>query len=87
MSTILEDHLKQGSVVNLKLDNMKNNKSKMYKAIHSLRKQYVRGGVNIDTRNRTIYYEYQKEENIMSDKKIIMLCLEFGFARQAELRG
>lgn len=60
------------------------NKSKMYRAISHLRKW---GGVKIDTHKRTIYYEYQKEEEQMNNKKILLLCREFGFARQAELRN
>ena len=44
------------------------------------------GGVKIDTRKRTIYYEYQKDEALMQNKKIVELCNCFGFGRQAEIR-
>lgn len=58
-------------------------KQSMYNLIYNLRKF---SGVKIDTLNRIIYYEYQKDEELMQYKKIIKLCKFFGFNRQAEIR-
>lgn len=44
-----------------------------------------RGGVKIDTRKRTIKYRYAQDEEKMQDAKILRLCNEFGFVRQAEI--
>ena len=63
---------------------MKKRKNAMYCIIYRLRKI---GGLKIDTRNRTIFYEYQNEEQEakMEFKTIKRLCKEFGFGRQAEI--
>ncbi|GAB6123064.1 hypothetical protein JCM30204_42140 [Dysgonomonas termitidis] len=52
--------------------------------IYRLRKS---GGVKINTKTRTIYYEYQNEVdmNKMHRKAVERLCKEFGFVRQAEI--
>lgn len=46
-----------------------------------LRKQ----GLNIDTKARTIYYEYNnpEQEAKMRTKAVKRLCSEFGYGRQA----
>lgn len=56
----------------------------MHCIIYRLRKM---GGVKIDTRGRTIFYEYQncEDEAKMELKSILRLCNEFGFVRQAEI--
>lgn len=58
------------------------NKNKMYCIIYRIRKM---GGVNIDTRKRTIFYEYQNDEEKakMDLMPVLRLCKEFGFVRQA----
>lgn len=57
-------------------------KNKMHCIIYRIRKM---GGVNIDTRKRTIFYEYQNNEDEakMDLKPILRLCNEYGFVRQA----
>lgn len=59
-------------------------KKKAYNIIYRLRKS---GGVKIDTRKRTIFYEYQNSDDTakMSRKAVRRLCNEFGFVRQAEI--
>lgn len=54
----------------------------MHCIIYRIRKM---GGVNIDTRKRTIFYEYQNNEDEakMDLKPILRLCNEYGFVRQA----
>lgn len=42
--------------------------------------------IKIQTKERTILYKYQEEEELMKDEKIIELCLKFGFVRQAYFR-
>lgn len=51
--------------------------------IYRLRKS---GGIKIDTRQRTIFYEYQNEKDALKMQKtaVLRLCNEFGFVRQAE---
>ena len=58
------------------------NKKRMYNMIYRIRKS---GGVNIDTRKRTIFYTYQNTDSglKMNDNRIVKLCKEFGFVRQA----
>ncbi len=60
------------------------NRNKMHCIIYRVRKM---GGVNIDTRKRTIFYEYQNDEDAakMDLKPILRLCKEFGFVRQASI--
>lgn len=55
-------------------------RNKMHDIIYRLRKNK---SINIDTKNRMIYYEYQNEEDKMRAKPIERLCKEFGFGRQA----
>lgn len=59
-------------------------KNKMHCIIYRIRKM---GGVKINTRARTIFYEYQNDEDMakMDLKPIVRLCKEFGFVRQAEI--
>ncbi len=59
-------------------------KKKMYSVIYRLRKS---GGVKIDTRKRTIFYEYENSDDMakMSRKAVCRLCNEFGFVRQATI--
>lgn len=54
----------------------------MYNLIYRIRKQ---GGVNINIRSRTIYYEYNDDVQTvkMRSDLICKLCNEFGFTRQA----
>lgn len=59
-------------------------KNKMHCIIYRIRKM---GGVNIDTRKRTIFFEYQNDDDAskMDLKPIQRLCKEFGFVRQATI--
>lgn len=53
----------------------------MYCLIWRLRKS---GGVIIDTRTRTVFYDYQSPESI-EKAGVKRLCTEFGFGRQARI--
>ena len=53
----------------------------MYCLIRRLRKS---GGVIIDTRTRTVFYDYQSPESI-EKTGVKRLCSEFGFGRQARI--
>jgi hypothetical protein len=59
-------------------------KKKAHSIIYRLRKS---AGLKIDTRNRTIYFEYENaaDEKKMNRKAVRRLCSEFGFVRQATL--
>lgn len=46
--------------------------------------QEVGGGVIIDTRTRTVFYDYQSPESI-EKAGVKRLCTEFGFGRQARI--
>jgi hypothetical protein len=52
--------------------------------LYRLRKQ----GLNIDTKTRTIYYEYNNpdQEAKMRTAAVKRLCEEFGYGRQAEIK-
>ena len=72
----MEEVLNLENAINMK------NRNRMYRLTHKLRKS---GGVKIDTRNRTIFYKYQAEEEKMKAKDVEILCSEFGFGRQATI--
>lgn len=54
--------------------------NKMYCRIYRLRQK---SNISINTRQRTIFYEYGKDEKVMKHPSIQILCKEFGFVRQA----
>lgn len=53
----------------------------MYCLIWRLRRS---GGVTIDTRTRTVFYDCQSPESI-EKAGVKRLCTEFGFGRQARI--
>ncbi|GHV40379.1 hypothetical protein FACS1894179_06800 [Bacteroidia bacterium] len=57
--------------------------NKVHCIIYRLRKR----GYKINTRNRTIFFEYQNDEQLanMADRCVLRLCREFGFVRQAAI--
>lgn len=60
--------------------------SKMTYLLRVVRKKYK--WIDIDTRNKTIYFDINNEEEVstMEAKNVKRLCVEFGFARQSTLK-
>ncbi len=59
-------------------------KKKMYNLIYRIRKSNT--GLRINTRERTIFFDYQNKESI-EDRKVNRLRREFHFHAQSEIRS